>query len=132
MRKRFQTGSVKKSKDRRYWIGQWREDGPDGKRVERTTVLGKTARITKSKAREKIVEILKPINARAAAAANVHCTVKEFIDTVYLPFYKRKWKRSTVMTNEDRINHHIVEPFSKREMRSLTRDELQALLDSKA
>ena len=60
MRKRFQTGSVKKSKNGRYWIGQWREDGPDGNRVERTTVLGKTSKLTKSEAREKIAKILKP------------------------------------------------------------------------
>ena len=100
MRKRFQNGSVKKSKDRRYWIGQWREDGPDGRRVERTTVLGKTSKMTKSEAREKIGDILKPINARVAQAANVHSTVKEFVENSYLPFYKRKWKRSTAMTNE--------------------------------
>ena len=132
MRKRFQTGSVKKSKNGRYWIGQWREDGPDGNRVERTTVLGKTSKLTKSEAREKIAKILKPINERAAQAANVHSTVKEFVETSYLPFYKRKWKRSTAMTNEDRINHHICEAFGNRQMRSLTRDELQAFLDSKA
>jgi hypothetical protein len=56
MRKRFQNGSVKKSKDRRYWIGQWREDGPDGTRVERTKVLGKTSKMSKSEAREKIAD----------------------------------------------------------------------------
>jgi integrase len=132
MRKRFQNGSVKKSKDRRYWIGQWREDGPDGKRVERTTVLGKTSKMSKSDAREKIADIVKPINARAAQALNIHSTVKEFVENSYLPFYKRKWKRSTAMTNEDRINHHIIEAFGKRQMRSLMRDELQAFLDSKA
>src|SRR5689334_6264227 len=111
MRKRHQNGSVKKSKNRRYWIGQYRYDGPDGKRVEKTIVLGKTSEMSKSEAREDLGDILKPINARAAQAANVHSTVKEFVDDSYLPFYKRKWKRSTAMTNEDRINHHIVESF---------------------
>jgi integrase len=132
MRKRFQNGSVKKSGNGRYWIGQWREDGPGGKRHERTTVLGKTSKMTKSKAREKIAEILQPINSRAAQAANVHLNVKDFIGTVYLPLYRRKWKRSTTATNEDRINHHIVEKFGSRQLRTLGREELQAFLDSKA
>src|SRR5262249_49273765 len=77
MRKRFQKGSVKKSSNGRYWIGQWREDGPDDKRRERTTVLGKTSKMTKSEAREKIAAILQPINSRATQAANVNLTVKE-------------------------------------------------------
>jgi integrase len=129
---RFQNGSVKKSKDRRYWIGQWREDGPDGKRVERTKVLGKASKISKSEAREKIAEFVKPVNARAAQALNIHSTLKEFLENSYLPFYKRKWKRSTAMTNVDRINHHIVEAFGNYQMRSLTREELQTFLDYKA
>ena len=133
MRKRFQNGSVKKSKDRRYWIGQWREDGLDGKRVERTTVLGKTSKMSKSEAREKISDIVKPVNARAAQALDIHhSTLKEFVENSYLPFYKRKWKRSTAMTNKDRINHHIVGALGKHQMRALTREELQAFLDSKA
>ena len=131
MRKRFQTGGVKKSTDRRYWIGQYREDGPDGKRVERTTCLGKVSKMSKSEAREKIADILKPINARAAQTANADVTLKQFIELFYLPLYKRKWKRTTAMTNEDRINHHIVEKLGDREIRSLTRDALQAFLDSK-
>jgi integrase len=132
MRKRFQNGSVKKSGNGRYWIGQWREDGPDGKRLERTTVLGKTSKMTKSEAREKIAEILQPINSRAAQAANIHSTVKEFIQTVYFPLYKSRWKRSTMATNVDRIHHHIVEEFGNREIRTLGRTELQAFLDSKS
>ena len=36
------------------------------------------------------------------------------------------------MTNEDRVNHHIVTEFGNRELRSLTRDDLQRFLDSKS
>jgi hypothetical protein len=132
MRKRFQKGSVKKSGNGRYWIGQWREDGPDAKRRERTTVLGKTSRMTKSATREKIAAILQPINSRTAQAANVNLTVKEFVGTVYFPLFKRKWKRSTMLTNVDRIHHHIVEKFGSRQMRTLERTELQEFLDSQS
>jgi hypothetical protein len=108
------------------------EDGPAEERRERTTVLGKRSKMTKSEAREKIAEILEPINSRAAQAANVYLTVTEFVATIYFPIFKPKWKRSTMATNVDRINHHIVEKFGNRQMRTLDRKELQGFLDSKA
>jgi integrase len=49
-----------------------------------------------------------------------------------LPFYQRKWKESTLMTNRERIQREIVEEFGHRELRTLTRDELQGFLDSKS
>ncbi len=127
MRQRFQNGCVRKSKDGRYWVGQWREDG----RL-RSRVLGKVSNMTKSKAREKLAAIVKPINERAANVVDKDVTTKDFVEKEYLPFYKRKWKESTAMTNEDRVNHHIVTDFGNRELRSLTRDDLQRFLDSKS
>jgi integrase len=127
MRQQFQSGCVRKSKDGRYWVGQWREDGRLKSRV-----LGKASRITKSKAREKLADIVKPVNERAVFVVEKHVTVNDFVDKVYLPFYKRKWKGSTAMTNEDRVDHHIVAAFGSRELRMLTRDDLQQFLDSKS
>jgi len=63
---------------------------------------------------------------------SLKCTLKGFIEVSYLPLYKGKWKPSTAMTNEDRINHHILDALGERQMRSIAREELQALLDSKA
>ena len=103
MRKRFQNGRVVKSSDGRYWIGKWLEDGRD-----RSKVLGKTAQMTKTKAREEMAQIVKPINERVADEISPNVTVEDFVDKVYLPLYRRKWKRSTAMTNKDRIKHHIV------------------------
>src|SRR5437868_1709690 len=114
MRKRFQHGRVTKSKNRKYWIGKYRDDGPAGTRIDKATVLGKIAQMTKSQAREKLAEIVKPVNSRAAQAANADITVKDFIELHYLPFYKRKWKWSTAMTNEDRIYQYIVPEFGNR------------------
>jgi integrase len=127
MRQRFQNGCVRKSKDGRYWVGQWREDG----RL-RSRVLGKVSKVTKSTAREKLADVVKPINERAAYAPEKDITVKDYVERIYLPFYKRKWKESTAMTNEDRVNHHIVAEFGPHQLRSLTRDDLQRFLDSKS
>jgi len=51
---------------------------------------------------------------------------------IYLPFYRRKWKRSTVMTNEDRFAHHLTSEFGSRSLGSFSREELQGFLDRKA
>jgi integrase len=123
MRRRYQKGSVVKSKDGRYWIGKYREDGR-----QKTRVLGKI-REPKSKAQEKLAEILKPLNSPAISS---DITLKTFIEDVYFPFYQRKWKESTLMTNKDRIQRDIIEKLGHRQLRTFTRDELQGLLDSKS
>jgi site-specific recombinase XerD len=125
MRKRYQQGSVTKSSDGRYWIGKYREGGR-----HKTKLLGKIREITKSKALETLQEITKPLNERDAISPN--CTLKSFIEVAYFPFYQRKWKTSTLMTNRDRVRREIIGKFGEREMRTLTRDELQDFLDSKS
>src|SRR5467141_3996523 len=88
--------------------------------------------MTKPKAREKLVAIVKPINEQAAYVVDEDVTTKDFVEREYLPFYKRKWKESTAMINEDRVNHHIVTDFGNRELRTLMRDDLQRFLDSRS
>ena len=51
---------------------------------------------------------------------------------MYLPFYRRKWKASTYMTNRDRVDREIVAGLGDRQIRTLTRDELQDFLDSRS
>ena len=97
MRKRYQQGVIRKSKDGRYWVGQWRDDGSDGRRHQHSRVLGKLSQMTKSAAKEQMAEIVRPINERAATVAPRNITVKEFVVRFYFPFYRRKWKRVTGM-----------------------------------
>src|SRR5262249_13059478 len=59
-------------------------------------------------------------------------TFKGFVEDVYFPFYQRKWKASTLLTNRDRVQTRIVEEFGERELRTFKRDELQRFLDSKS
>jgi integrase len=124
MRKRYQQGSVTKSSDGRYWIGKYREGGR-----HKTKVLGKIREITKSRAQQKLAEIVKPLNGREIPD---EVTLKTFIEGTYFPFYQRKWKGSTLMTNKDRIRRHIIAEFGRRQVRAFTRDELQGFLDSKS
>ena len=55
-----------------------------------------------------------------------------FVRSVVFPFCRRKWKKSTRCTTEDRIPFYLTGPLEKRPIGSFERDELQSLLDMKA
>src|SRR5688572_17560712 len=124
MQKRYQRGSVTKSSDGRYWIGKYREGGR-----HKTKLLGRIREISKSSAQEKLTEIL---GTKKILAASPDTRLRDFVEDVYFPFYQRKWKESTLMTNRERIKKKIIPEFGDRDLRTLRRDELQSFLDSKS
>jgi integrase len=123
-RRRYQEGSLSKFDGN--WIAQWREDGHKRKRT-----LGRVSTVAKAKAQAELDAILAPINSRAEAPS-ASTTWGEFVNHTYLPFYRRKWKFSTRMTNEDRFRVHLTPLYEDRALGSFQRDELQDMLDSKA
>jgi len=125
MRRRFQSGSVTKSADGRYWIGKWR----DPERKHKSKLLGKVREMSKSEAKEQLTSMLRPVNA---AVEGVGPTVSTFLNETYFPLLSRKWKPSTLGTNQDRIDREIGVAFGERMLTSLNREELQAFLDSKS
>ena len=56
----------------------------------------------------------------------------EFIDQVYLPFQRGKWKKSTQGTSENRIVHHIVKELGDTALKDFSMTGLQAFLEEKA
>src|ERR1700687_4918781 len=124
MRLRFQRGSLARRDGA--WVGQWREDGHRRKRA-----LGLVSEMTKSRAQAALAAILAGVNARRQDPSQ-KWLFGEFVGQVYLPFYRRKWKRSTMECNDQRVKYHLVAEFGQRELASVTRDELQGLLDRKA
>ena len=78
-----------------------------------------------------MASIVAPINARSTTPS---ATTKfgDFVKEVYLPFYRRKWKKSTLMTNEDRLRFHLTSAYAERTVGSFGRDKLQELLEHKA
>jgi integrase len=123
MRRRYQQGSLSKVDGN--WIAQWWEDGHRRKKT-----LGRVSTVAKAKAQAELDAILAPINSRASAPSP-STTWGEFVKHTYLPFYSRKWKLSTRMTNEDRFRVHLTPLYEDRALGSFTRDELQDLLDRK-
>jgi integrase len=86
--------------------------------------------MTKTEAQRELAKIVAPINSREVPASQ-NCSLADLIERVYLPFYRRKWKRSTALTNEDRIAYHIAAEFGQGTLGSFTREQLQAFLDRK-
>ncbi|MEN6336907.1 MAG: tyrosine-type recombinase/integrase, partial [Phycisphaerales bacterium] len=58
--------------------------------------------------------------------------LSEFIDQVYLPFQRKKWKASTKGTSENRIQHHVVKGLGPAAVEGYTLNSLQAFLQQKA
>ena len=123
MRKRFQKGSLQKV--RGGWVARWWQDGE-----RKARMLGRVSQMTKAQAQSELAGILAPINNERSEPSE-QSSFGDFVQQVYLPFYRRKWKRSTVMTNEDRLAHHLTSEFAPRSLGSFDRDELQAFLDRK-
>ena len=123
MRKRFQKGSLEKVRGE--WVARWRQD------VERKAKkLGRVSHLTKAQAQSELAALVAPINSSRSEPSEQK-SFGDFVRDVYLPFYRRKWKRSTTMTNEDRLAHHLTSEFDARTLGSFDRDGLQALLDRK-
>ena len=101
---------------------RWKETA---KRKART--LGPVSDMTRAQAQTELAAIVTPTNG---GSAQQQIGFTDFVQGVYLPFYRGKWKRSAAATNEDRLKHHL--SFGARSLISFTRDGLQAFLDQKA
>jgi integrase len=123
MRKRYQKGSLRKVDGD--WIAQWWEDGHRRKRT-----LGRVSTLTKAQAERELAAILSPINARSSTPSS-STKFGDFVAEIYLPFYRRKWKASTTMTNEERLRFHLTSAYAGRTLGSFGRDELQEYLEQK-
>lgn len=128
-RKRFQRGSLttRKRSGKNYWFAQWREEGRP-----RTKEIGLCSKMTKITAEGILQDILKPVNEGVERSVSKELTFESFVELTYLPVYKGKWKNSTAMTEENRIQVHLVGSLGEERMRSITREKLQELLECKA
>ncbi len=124
MRKRFQYGNLHLRGNS--WVGQWWQEGR-----RRKQVLGRKPEMNKTQAQAALAALLVPFNAGQARLAD-GWLFGDFVRQVYLPFFRRKWKRTTALCNEDRIKHHLYPEFAARKLRAFRREELQNFLDRKA
>jgi integrase len=130
-RRRFQKGSLqlRKHGNRRVWVVLYYDE----KGERRYHTLGLASEMKKGDANEKRQDFMREINGgdRTVGPARP-ATVQEFLDQVYLPFYRGKWKESTAGTTENRIQHHIVKELGPERLEDLTLAPLQQFLERKA
>jgi integrase len=128
-RKRFQKGSigVRKHGSDKVWVAQWWEEG-----WKRSKVLGKCSEVPKSQAESQLMLMLRESNARAGFTPAPVYTFANYIEEVFLPVYRRKWKESTRMTTEQRVRQHLVPEFYGELVSGITRETLQGFLEHKA
>jgi integrase len=108
------------------WVVLYREGG-----VRKYHTLGLHSKLTKSEAQEQQASFMAEINASQTLVLDPHITFGAFLDGVALPFLRKKWKRSTASTTENRITHHLAE-FRETRLQAITLKGLQAFLDRKA
>ena len=125
-RKRYMKGSIRPRKHGRHkvWVAQWWEEGG-----RRSRVLGKCSEMSKGQAETIMASILDPLNEKAGTRQPRSFTFKQYVEDVYLPVCRRKWKESTRMTSEPTIKGHLVPTFGDMPMIDITRDAMQGLLD---
>jgi integrase len=124
-----QRGSLKIVKNRKgvkVWRAQWRENGKG-----RTRILGRFSDVSRAEARLELDRIITPVNAMKVRQTGA-VTLRQYAENEYLLAKSSVWKASTAATTEQIIQMHILAEIGGRALASITRKELQALLDRKA
>ena len=111
-RRRYQSGSLKKRCGER--IGQWWEGGH-----RRNRALGPISSVTKCEAKAVLDQVLAGLRIRQGDVTE-EMSLGQFIEGVYYPFYRRKWKHSTAANNINRVNTHVVAAFGRRKVIEFT------------
>lgn len=130
-RRRYQKGSLQARRHgtRRVWVVQYY----DAEGHHRYHTLGRMSDMTKSQAQEGQVAFMRTINGGECQTQEIRpVLISEFVNQVYLPFQRGKWKDSTKGTSENRIKAHIIADLGNCQLESLTLTGLQAYLDKKA
>jgi len=128
-RKRFQKGSVRPRRHGRQkvWVAQWWEDGS-----KRSKVLGACSNISKSQAEAMMAQILQPLNETAGHRQGLIFTFNKYVEGVFLPEYRKKWKESTRSTSEPDIMRYLIPAFGSQLLDTITRNQMQKFLDEKS
>lgn len=105
----------------------------DAGSLKRGKVLGPKSRMTESQAKAALETIVHPINSGLERPAKPMHTFGQYVETVYVPFKRRRWKEgSTDATTIQQIKCHLVPELGEAFLRAIEREELQALLERKA
>ena len=97
--------------------------------AKRSKVLGRCADMLKSEAEARLAVILQPFNENSGHPEKPIYTFKVYVEEVFLPVVRRKWKESTRVTTEPRIRGHLLPAFGERLLKQISREQMQTFLD---
>ena len=98
----------------------------DEKGSRRYKTLGMVSRMSKTTAEEELAKLVAPVNK-----APNDPTLREYVNGVYLPFCREKWKSSTKQTSEQRLRTHLLADLGDISISRLRRDGMTAYLKEK-
>src|SRR3984893_747944 len=135
-RRGFQQGSLSQRGTRRkVWVARWWEDviHTDGTlgRLRRSEVIGTAAEFpTRRRAMQVLSQRLGSINSGKARPQSVR-TFGDFVKDDWMPVVLPTLKYATQKHYRYMLNVHLIPAFGKRQLRELTREELQSFLSRK-
>lgn len=90
--------------------------------------------MTKTVAEQRRDEFMRSVNGSGEPETGGFRPVllREFVEQVYLPFQRGKWKRSTQGTSENRIRRHILTELGDTALTDFSLRSLQGFLERKA
>src|SRR5579885_3824809 len=130
-RRRFQKGSLqlRRRGKAKKWVVLYYDDA--GHRRYHTLGSGS---MTKTAAEQRRDEFMRSVNGSGESETGGLRPVllREFVEQVYLPFQRGKWKRSTQGTSENRIRRHILTELGDTALKDFSLRSLQGFLERKA
>ena len=135
-RRGFQQGSLfRRGTRRKVWVARWWEDviQADGTlgRLRRSEVIGTVADYpTRCRAMQILSQRLGSINSGKARPQSVR-TFGDFVKDDWMPVVLPTLKCATQKHHRYMLDVHLIPAFGKRQLRELTREELQGFLSRK-
>jgi integrase len=135
-RRGFQQGSLfQRGTRRKVWVARWWEDviQADGTlgRLRRSEVIGTAAEFpTRRLAMQTLSQMLGTINTGKARPQSVR-TFDSFVKDDWTPVVLPTLKYATQKHYRYMLDLHLIPAFGKRQLRELTREELQSFLSGK-
>lgn len=135
-RRSFQQGSLfQRGTRRKLWVARWWEDviQADGTfgRLRRSEVIGTIAQFpTRRQAMQVLTQRLGSINSGKARPQSVR-TFGDFVKEDWMPVVLPTLKYATQKHYRYMLDVHLIPSFGQRQLRELTREELQSFLSRK-
>jgi integrase len=132
-RRGFQQGSLlKRGIRRKVWVGRWWEDvietGGALRRLRRSEVIGTVAELpTRREAMQAMAARLVNLNSGKARAQSLR-TFKDFVNEDWSPVILPTLKYATQKHYNYMLDVHLIPAFGNRQLREITRQELQGFL----